>query len=281
MSKLRSPRLDCSMTMGTSCEMMSRWSVTGDWFLSFGLEATSARRTKGSSRSPAAGPSTALRAVALPERARGGMRKVGEPADLAAAAGDGVEDEAGKDAKHGDDDHSGNEDRGGHARHQPGREIGEDERDREEDREGHKKRPDAAVEQPRPLDAVEGDDGLQDPPAVAIGRELGLRAFGKRGIGGLALADRHAELERVDADLGLDLEARGEDREAFHKAAREHPVTRENVAEAAPEQAGEEPGEGAVAGGVAAAVGVLLLVAAGGPGRDEPRGGEGGPPTRR
>jgi hypothetical protein len=33
MSKLRSPRLDCSMTMGTSCEMMSWWSITGDGFL--------------------------------------------------------------------------------------------------------------------------------------------------------------------------------------------------------------------------------------------------------
>ena len=29
MSKLRSPRLDCSMTMGTSCEAMSWWSITG------------------------------------------------------------------------------------------------------------------------------------------------------------------------------------------------------------------------------------------------------------
>src|SRR5438874_814310 len=33
MSKLRSPRLDCSMTIGTSCERISWWSITGGWFL--------------------------------------------------------------------------------------------------------------------------------------------------------------------------------------------------------------------------------------------------------
>src|SRR4051794_27340586 len=47
MSKLRSPRLDCSMTIGTSCETMSWWSITGlDPLLL--IDATSARSGEGS-----------------------------------------------------------------------------------------------------------------------------------------------------------------------------------------------------------------------------------------
>ena len=104
---------------------------------------------------------------------------------------------------------------------------------------------------------------FEDPPAVGIGRKLGVRAFGAGAVGGFDLADRHAQFERVDAHLGLDLEAGGEYREALDEAAREHAVAGEDIAEAAPEQAGEQTGEDAVPEDVAAAVGVLRFVAAG------------------
>src|SRR6185312_3833451 len=185
MSKLRSPRLDCSMTIGTSCEAMSLWSISGD------------------------------------------------------------------------------ENGGREARDETGLEVGLHQRDREQEGGEQKQLADAAVEQHRPLHAVEVEDRLQDPPPIAPGRELRLRAFGARRVGGLDLADRHAELERVDAHLGLDLEAGGQHREALDEAAREDAVAREDVAEAAPEQPGEKAGEDPVPDHVAAAIGALLVVAAG------------------
>src|SRR5205085_6861550 len=63
------------------------------------------------------------------ERSR--ERQVTEAAKLAAAAGDGVEDQAGEETKHGDDDDAGDHDCGREARHQAGLHVGDDERDRE------------------------------------------------------------------------------------------------------------------------------------------------------
>ena len=92
---------------------------------------------------------------------------------------------------------------------------------------------------------------------------LDSRALEPGRVGGLDLAHRHPQLERVDAHLGFDLEARGEHREALHEPPREHAVAREDVAEGAAEQARQEAGEDAVAEHVAAAIGGAGLVAAG------------------
>ena len=139
--------------------------------------------------------------------------QIEEPADLAAAAHDRVEDQAAEEAQEGEDHQAGGEDRGREARHQAGLEIGDRERDGEDHGERRQEQAEAAVEQDRPLDPVEMEDRLQDPPAVALGRELGDRALGPRAVSGDDLADRHGQLERVDADLGLGLEAARQRRE--------------------------------------------------------------------
>src|SRR6478736_4430791 len=46
MSKLRSPRLDCSMTIGTSCETISWWSITGDESSLVGFAYIGAKRER-------------------------------------------------------------------------------------------------------------------------------------------------------------------------------------------------------------------------------------------
>src|SRR6185369_67579 len=114
-----------------------------------------------------------------------------------------------------------------------------------------------------PLDAVERYDRLQDPPAVRIGRKLGVRALGPRRVSRLDLSYRHSELERVDTDLRLDLESGREDRKTLHETPGKDPVAGENVGEAASEQAGKQAGEQLVPDDVAAAKGLFLFVAAG------------------
>src|SRR5436190_23761162 len=98
--------------------------------------------------------------------ARSLERKVSEAADLAAAAGDGVEDKPGEEAQHRDDRYSGDEDGRRDSRDETGVQISDDQRDREDDRGGEKQSSDPAVEEHRALDPVERRNRLQDAPAV-------------------------------------------------------------------------------------------------------------------
>src|SRR5262249_14615005 len=134
---------------------------------------------------------------------------------------------------------------------------GEDQRRRNE------QSADASIEEHRTLDPVERDDGFQDPPAIRKGRKLRVRSLGTRTIGSLDLADGHPKLKCMHADFGFDLEARREHREALDEAPREDSVTGENVAEASSEEAGKKAGEQAISKDVPAAIGVLLVMAAG------------------
>ena len=120
---------------------------------------------------------------------------------------------------------------------------------------------DDAEEQDRPLDAIEGDDRAQDAPAVAIGRELADRSFRARAIGGHHLGHRHRQFERMDADLGLDLEAGGQHREALDEAAREDAIARQDIGEAPAEQLLQQAGQRPVAEAMATPIGCLHLVA--------------------
>src|SRR6185312_10251403 len=103
-------------------------------------------------------------------------------------------------------------------------------------------------------------DGPQDAEAVAPGAELRQRALRPRVIGRLDLGHGEAELKRVYGQLGLDLEARGQQRERLDEAAREHAVARQHVGEAAAEHVGDEAGQEPVAGAMAGAVGGLGLL---------------------
>ena len=118
----------------------------------------------------------------------------------------------------------------------------------------------AAEEQDRAFHPVERDDGVQDAPTVAEGRKLGMRSFGTREVARLDFADGHAELERVDAHLRLDLEALRQDREALHEPPRKGAIAGKNVREATSEQSGQQPREKLVPQDVAAPVGVGLAV---------------------
>ncbi len=87
-----------------------------------------------------------------------------------------------------------------------------------------------------------------------------MRAFGAREVRRFDLGDRHAEFERMDGQLGLDLEAAGQAGKALHEAAREHPVAGQDVREGAPEQLGQKSGQDAIAETMSSAVRGLLLI---------------------
>src|SRR3954467_717991 len=166
---------------------------------------------------------------------------------LAPSAHDGVEYEAAEEAEERQDHQAGDQDSGREARPQTGLKIGDRQRDREDDRQCGEKEGEASVKQYRPLDPVEVEDRLEDTPSVAIGRKLGLRSFRARAISSVDLADGHCQLERVNADFGLCLEPPRQGREGFRETARKYPVSREDVAERAAEQARQQPGEDLVA----------------------------------
>src|SRR5699024_4808517 len=96
----------------------------------------------------------------------------------------------------------------------------------------------------------------------SIGRQLGMRPFRARRVDGLDLPDRHPELERMDAHLGLDLETRRQHRKALYETPRKYPIARKNVAEAAPEQARKQPIEQLVPKHMSAPVRLLGFVPA-------------------
>src|SRR3546814_10114501 len=73
---------------------------------------------------------------------------------------------------------------------------------------------DRAEEQHRPFDPVETDDRAQDAKAVTIGGELRFRTLDPREIGRVDFGDGHLEFERMDADLGFDLETGRQDRKS-------------------------------------------------------------------
>jgi len=187
------------------------------------------------------------------------MREIGEPPHLAPAANHRIENEPGEPVEEGEDHQPGRQDRGRQPRHQVGVHVGDAERDREDHRQRRQQRADPAEEQHRPLDAVERDDRAQDAPAVRIGAELGGRAFGAGEIGRLDLGDGHLEFERMDADLGLDLESGRQHRKTFDEAAREDTVARQDVRKAAAEQTGEHPRQQPVAEAMTAAIGLDRL----------------------
>ncbi len=116
---------------------------------------------------------------ALSAARRAPVRQIGKPPDLAPAARHRIEDQPGKETQHGDDRHPGNQDRGRKARDQPGVEIGQHQRHREQQGGDKDQRADRAVEQHRTLDPVQRADRLEDAPAVAVGRQLRRRAFGR------------------------------------------------------------------------------------------------------
>ena len=120
--------------------------------------------------------------------------------------------------------------------------------------------PDRDEQAQRTLRAIDAQDRHQDAQAVAPGVELRCRAFRPRVVGRAHLGDRHFKLQRMDGELGLDLEAAGEDRKRFHEAAREHAIARQHVGEGLSEDARDESGQHAIAGAVARPVGRLLAV---------------------
>src|SRR3954463_4123183 len=159
MSKLRSPRLDCSMTMGTR-------PPSGDW--------EKPALVRGRAKSPVSNglcmmclwilvplerPTSALAETSSSPApalitildARGGMREVGEPPHLAPTAHDSIEDQAGKAVERGHDHQSGDEDRGRESRHEMGVPIGNDQRHREDDAEQREQHADRAEELQGPL----------------------------------------------------------------------------------------------------------------------------------
>ena len=70
----------------------------------------------------------------------------------------------------------------------------------------------------------------QDVEPVAACVELGMRATRPRVIGGfLHFDNRHAQLNRMQGQLRLDLETAWKYRRRFDKAAREHVIARQHV----------------------------------------------------
>ena len=93
-----------------------------------------------------------------------------------------------------------------------------------------------------------------DAQSVAPGAELRHRPFRPRVVRRLDLGHRQFELERVNRQLGLDLEAARQHRKRFHEAPREHPVAGQDIGEGRAEHRGDEGGQQPVSGAVAAAV---------------------------
>src|SRR3546814_3223228 len=83
---------------------------------------------------------------------------------------------------------------------------------------------DRAEEQHRPFDPVETDDRAQDVKAVTIGGELRFRTLDPREIGRVDFGDGHLEFERMDADLGFDLETGRQHRKALDEPPRKHAI---------------------------------------------------------
>ena len=121
-------------------------------------------------------------------------------------------------------------------------------------------RPMPAEKRQRPFGAIEAYDRAQDAQTVAPSVELGGRAFRPRVIGRVDFRHRQPQFERVDGELGLDLEAARQHGERLHEAAREYAVARQHVLEARPEHAGDDRGEQPVAGAMAGAVGGVIAI---------------------
>src|SRR3546814_14592180 len=85
--------------------------------------------------------------------------------------------------------------------------------------------------QHRPFDPVETDDRAQDAKAVTIGGELRFRTLDPREIGRVDFGDGHLEFERMDADLGFDLETGRQHRKALDEPPRKHAIAGQDVPE--------------------------------------------------
>ena len=107
----------------------------------------------------------------------------------------------------------------------------------------------------RPLEHVEAQDRAEDAEAVAPGAELADRAGGAVAIGGVDLAERRAQLERVNGELGLDLKALRQRREGFDVTPRHGAIARQHVGKTIAEDAGDGAGQRPVAELVAGAIG--------------------------
>ena len=83
---------------------------------------------------------------------------------------------------------------------------------------------------------------------------------GRAIIGCRDLGNRQRQLERVHAELGLDLESVGQHGKGFHEAAREHAVAGQNILECLAEYRREKSGQHPVARAVAGPVGRDRLV---------------------
>ena len=95
------------------------------------------------------------------------------------------------------------------------------------------------------------------------GAQLAFGACGALAEFGLHLVGRHFELERVDRQLGLDLEPARHHGEGFDEAAREHAVAAQHVGETVAEDPAHQAGQQLVAHVVAGPVHVDLALLAG------------------
>src|SRR5262245_43914059 len=185
------------------------------------------------------------------------LLQIGDQLYLPATAGHRIKDQACDDRERRQQHQAGGQNRSRNARYDAFLEVSHEDGNGETHRDDREHNAEPGKERQRPLRTVKVDDREQNSQAIAPGAELRSRSLRARVVRGRDLGHCQFQFERVHGKFGLDLEAPRQHGERLHEPAREHAISRENIAEGGVEGQREKPRQESISGAMAEAVGGL------------------------